>query len=228
MNINLMICKIVSRGEKKAVITKIEKQKNNTDRVNIYIDNEFFLGVSAEIVYKYNLRKGMEINEDMLKEIIDEENYIKAKNTAFNILSHSMQSEEMIRTKLKRKKYEEHIIDRVIKVLKEYKMIDDIELANIIIRDKQNIKKIGKNRIKQDLYNKKIDSKIIEEALSININDEIEYENALYIGEKKMKSIKDIDKRKAYEKLARHLLYKGFSYDIVNKVARKLIKDINK
>lgn len=206
------------------MITKIEEQKNNPDRVNIYMDNEFFLGVSTEIVYKYKLSKGMEVKRDKLREIIDEENYMKAKNTAFNILSYSMQSEEMIRTKLKRKEYEEHIIDRVIKVLKKYKIIDDAELASIIVKDKKNIKRYGKNRIKQDLYRKKIDSKTIEDALSSNINDDEEYKNALYLGRKKIKSIKENDKRKVYEKLVRHLAYKGFSYEIANKVARELIK----
>ena len=206
------------------MITKIEEQKNNADRVNIYMDNEFFLGLSAEIVYKYKLSKGMEIKENKLKEIIDEENYIRAKNTAFNILSHSMQSEEMIRVKLRKKEYEEHIIDRVIKVLKEYKMIDDVELAITIVKDKKNIKRYGKNRIKQDLYKKKIDSKTIEDALLSNINDDEEYKNALYLGKKKIKVIKESDNRKVYEKLVRHLVYKGFNYDIANKVAKELIK----
>ena len=43
-----------------AIITKIEAQKKNTDRVNIYINDEFFMSVFTELVYTFNLKKGME------------------------------------------------------------------------------------------------------------------------------------------------------------------------
>ncbi|WP_026896169.1 recombination regulator RecX [Clostridiisalibacter paucivorans] len=208
-------------------ITKIEQQKKNESRVNIYIDNKFFLGISTEIVYKLRLNKGVEIEEDKLKEIVDEENYIKAKNTAFNILSHNMQSEENIRFKLGKKDYEQHTIDRVIKILKEYKMIDDQELAKMIVNDKKHIKRYGRNRIKQDLYKKGIDKDIIEYAIKSQIKEDEEYKNALYLGQKKLRVIKDKDKRKVYEKLSRHLIYKGFNYDIVKKVVRQLLNDID-
>ena len=46
-----------------AIITKIEAQKKNTDRVNIYINDEFFMSVFTELVYTFNLKKGMEINK---------------------------------------------------------------------------------------------------------------------------------------------------------------------
>ncbi len=193
----------------------------------MYIDDKFFVGISTEIVYKLRLKKGIKVDEDNLKEIIDEEKYNKAKNTAFKILSHSMQSEEMIRVKLRRKEYEDHIIDRVVSVLKDYKMIDDIELAGMIVRDRKNIKKYGKKRIKQDLFKKGIDSNIIDKVISSEVKDDEEYKNALFLGKKKLKTIKDSDKRKVYGKLSRHLAYKGFSFEIVNKVVRELMEDIN-
>ena len=70
-----------------AIITKIEAQKKNTDRVNIYINDEFFMSVFTELVYTFNLKKGMEINKENLKTLLDDDMYIKAKNKALNILS---------------------------------------------------------------------------------------------------------------------------------------------
>ena len=44
-------------------VTEIEIQKNNTERVNIYINNEFAFPCSSELVYKYGLQKGKEIEQ---------------------------------------------------------------------------------------------------------------------------------------------------------------------
>ena len=79
-----------------AIITKIEAQKKNTDRVNIYINDEFFMSVFTELVYTFNLKKGMEINKENLKSLLDDDMYIKAKNKALNILSKADQSEKKI------------------------------------------------------------------------------------------------------------------------------------
>ena len=43
------------------IITKIEAQKKNEDRVNIYLNEQFFMGIYKEIVFTLGLKKGMEI-----------------------------------------------------------------------------------------------------------------------------------------------------------------------
>ena len=49
------------------IITKIEVGKRNKERVNIFINDEFAFSVSAEIVYKENLKVKQEIDIDSLK-----------------------------------------------------------------------------------------------------------------------------------------------------------------
>ena len=41
-----------------AVITKIEAQKRKEDRVNIYVDEKFFMAIYKELVFTFNLKKG--------------------------------------------------------------------------------------------------------------------------------------------------------------------------
>ena len=72
-----------------AIITKIEQQKSNEDRVNIYVDDKYFPAIFKELVFSFNLKKGDEIDENYLKSILSDEMYIKAKNKALNILSSS-------------------------------------------------------------------------------------------------------------------------------------------
>jgi len=208
-----------------AIITKIEAQKKNDDRVNIYVDEKFFMAIYKELVFSFNLKKGQEIDTDYLKNILDDEMYIKAKNKALNILSKASQSEKQIRQKLS-KDFEEHTIYRVIEFLQKYKFVDDEDLATRIINTNVNLNKYGKNKIKQNLYNKGIDKIIIEQAMD-EIDSDKEFENAFYLGKKRYDRLKNEDPRKAYQKIGNHLAYKGFNYDIIKKVLNRLFNDID-
>ena len=59
-------------------ITKIEIQKSNDERANLYLDEKFFSGISLELVVKEHLKVGMEIDEHKLSELILEDEKGKA------------------------------------------------------------------------------------------------------------------------------------------------------
>ena len=206
-----------------AIITKIEQQKKNQDRVNIYVNDEFFTAIYKELVFTFNLKKGDEIDENNLKTILDDEMYLKAKNKALNILSKADQSEKKIREKL-HDDFEESTIDKVIEFLRRNKFIDDNLLAQKIINTNLNLNKCGKNRIKQNLYNKGLDASSIIEAMS-EIDSDIEFENAMHLAKKRYERVKNEDSRKIYQKLSQHLAYKGFDYDIIKRVLNKLLSN---
>ncbi|MFA4036250.1 recombination regulator RecX [Clostridioides difficile] len=202
------------------IITKIEQQKRNDDRVNIYVDDKFFIAIFKELVYTFNLKKGNEINEEELKPILDDEMYIKAKNKALNILSHD-QSEKKLKEKLS-SEFDENIIERVIDFLKSYNLVNDSVLAQKIVNTNVNLNKCGKNRIKQNLYNKGINRSTINEAVS-ELDKDTEFENAMYLAKKRYERVKKEDKKKIYQKISQHLSYKGFDYDIIKRVLNKLL-----
>ncbi len=204
-----------------AIITKIEQQKKNEDRVNIYVNDEFFTAIFKELVFTFNLKKGDEIDEKYLKSILSDEMYLKAKNKALNILSKADQAEKKIREKLSTD-FEEDTINRVIEFLKKNNFINDNLLAQKIVNTNLNLNKCGKNRIKQNLYNKGLDASAINEAMS-DIDSDAEFDNAMYLAKKRYERVKNEDKRKIYQKLSQHLAYKGFNYDIIKRVLNKLL-----
>ena len=207
-----------------SIITKIEIQKNNKERVNIYIDDEFFTGLDLELVDNLKLKKGSIIDEEKLKELISKDNFSKAKNKALRIVNKAEQSEKTLRDKLS--DYDENTINEVIEYMKELRYLDDKGFAQRIAYSNSNISRFGKNKIKQNLYKKGIDKNDIEYVLS-NLDEDTELENALYLARKRYKSIKNEDKRKVYQKLMQHLTYKGFSYNITKKAISNVLDDID-
>ena len=70
-------------------ITKIEIQKKNKNRVNIYMDEEFAFACDAQLVYIHNITKGVIIEKEGLQDIVNEDNYIKGKSCALHFLERS-------------------------------------------------------------------------------------------------------------------------------------------
>lgn len=203
------------------IITKIEAQKKNEDRVNIYLNEQFFMGIYKEIVFTLGLKKGMEIEEDNLRSILRDEMYIKAKNKALSILSKAPQSEKNIISKLSND-FEPDVIEDVLEFLRKYNFVDDEDLAQRIANTNLKLNKCGKNKIKQNLYNKGIDRSTIESVIS-DIDSDIEFENAMYLAKKRYERVKNEDRNKIYQKISQHLAYKGFNYDIIKRVLNKLL-----
>ena len=203
------------------IITKIEAQQKNEDRVNIYLNDQFFMGIYKELVFTLNLKKGMEIDEEVLRNMLYDEMYIKAKNKALNILTKAPQSEKNIITKLS-SDFDEDIIEDVLVFLRKYNFVNDEDLAQRITNTNLKVNKCGKNRIKQNLYNKGIDRNTIDSVVS-DIDSDIEFENAMYLAKKRYERVKNEDKNKIYQKISQHLAYKGFDYSVIKKVLNKLL-----
>ncbi|CAI3245201.1 recombination regulator RecX [Clostridium neonatale] len=203
-------------------ITKIEIQKNNKDRVNIYLDGEYALAINAELVYKENLKVKDDVDISKLQEIAEKESYIRCKESAIKIIERSYKTEKEIRDKLKQKGYEEKQINNSIDFLKEYNFINDNTYAKAFIKDKLSSK--GSQKIKYDLMKKGIAKDIIEENL-IKVDKNEEKEVALNVGRKKYESIrrKESDNYKLSGKLYRFLISRGYAYDIVKDVVKEIM-----
>ena len=205
------------------IITKIEVGKRNKERVNIYIDEEYAFSISAELIYKENIKVKDKIDVDSLKKLADEDNYIKCKNTALKTIERTYKSEKELAQKLALKGYDDHIINRTINFMKEYNLLNDNNYATMYVKDKS--RNIGKKKIKYSLLQNGIDEEIIESELEKINNDEVKaivYEMAL----KKYKvfSKRENDNYKLTQKLYRFLMGKGYDYDLIKDVVKSIVK----
>lgn len=200
-------------------ISSIEVQSKNKERVNIYLNGEYTFSCSAELVYVHNLKSGMEIAIDKFKEIVDEDNYIKAKNAALKFIERSYKSEKEISDKLLLKGYDEKIAERVMKFLRDYNFVNDEKFIEMYIKEKTISG--GRNKIKYSLLRKGISEQLVLEAVD-KIDDVLERKIAKKLFDKKYAILKNSekDKRKLYKKLGDFLIRNGFSGEIVSEILR--------
>lgn len=204
------------------IITKIEAQKRNKDRVNIYIDEDYAFSLSAELVYKEELKIKMQVDNNRLGRIAREESFLKCKDSALRTIERSYKTEKEIRDKLLLKEFDIDSIERTLEFLKEYNLLNDENYVKMYVKDK--IKVEGQNKIKYALIQKGIDEELIKYEISKFDNDS-QKEVAYDLATKKynLLSKREDDKYKISQKLYRFLTTKGYDYSIVSDVVKKVI-----
>lgn len=202
-------------------ISKIEQLKY---KIKVVPETGEPLYFYPDTVYNFGLRKGDELSDEKVEEITDFDQYIYCKQKAFNLLSRRSHSAKELRLKLKAKDFRESVIQKTVNHLQEKSYLDDSQFAELFIRDRLK-RKYGFNRIKRELFEKGIESTIITHYELLYSQDKFNLENAEILAVKKIKEIKrkENDRFKIRMKLGNYLYRRGFSKDIINKVADKLI-----
>lgn len=136
----------------------------------------------------------------------------KAKSYAFRLLGYRARSKGELRQKLLEKGFSQETILHLQDFLEEYGLVNDVTFAQSWIRNRCNLKPMGKNRLKQELQAKGISGDIIAQELT-ELNEEREYELALNLAQKKLS--RGVSKP---VKIAPFLERRGFSYQVIRRV----------
>jgi regulatory protein len=205
-------------------ITSIEPQKRK-GRYNIFLDSEFAFGADKDTVYKFGLRKNDELNENKIKEIRDYDEFNFGKKIAYNYLNYKPRTEKEIKKKLKEQKINDKNIDKIISTLKDLKYLDDSQYAKLYIEEKLTNNPKGKRLIAIKLAEKGINKEVINNVIESQYDEEKEIKKAKEVLTKYLKKVRaksELDKR---QKCYRHLLSKGFDYEVVKSACK--IEDSN-
>ena len=120
--------------EKTWQITGIETQKNNPDRVNIYLDGAFGFGLARQVVIQQHLHEGDRLTDAVIDRVLLKEEVVRAKNGAIRLLSYRARSEAELRKKLSERGYSSRVIERVIGDFLRAGLLDDRSFAMAFAR----------------------------------------------------------------------------------------------
>jgi regulatory protein len=207
------------------IITKIEKQRKNSKRWNLYIDGEFSCGISEDTFLKFGLRTNDEITDDLINEIKKFDEYQFAKKSALDLLSYRIRSTTEIRDKLKSKKISSDTIDKTISHLDKIGLINDEEFARQLVLSKTGKKPAGKNVIRQKLFQKGISKNIADNVIEELYTGDKENELITEVYNKYAKKINGMDKYQKRRKLFEYLMRKGFGIDSINEFLNEKLKE---
>lgn len=193
------------------IVTKVEVCKKNKNRVNIFVDNEFFMSAFLEVAYLNQIKSGTVINEKNLNELLSSEELKKAESYAIKLLSKFIKTEIEVKKKLLEKGFSVQTINLVLSKLKTYGYVNDKAYA-------KNYKAFNENNkspllIKQQLKQKGVSDELIN---NLTFDYETELNTAKKLALKWLKN-KTITKEILF-KLSNYLYSKGFNPEICKKV----------
>lgn len=209
-------------------ITKIESQKKNPGRKNIFANEEFIAGVSDETLLRAGLRTGDEVTDERLKALIQEEETVGAKRVALRFLARRPRTAKEIRNKLRENEFGETDINRTIESLEQSGLINDTEFAKMYIRDALSLKPTGRNLLKRKLLLLGIERAIVDQVSQETFADVDDHAAAMEAGRKFLK--KSTATRKTSDvqlrnRLASFLSRRGFTWETIVPVMKALTKE---
>lgn len=190
-------------------ITAITPQGKDKTRCSIYVDGRFYCGLTIETTVKNRLKVGQSVSAEYLSEIQLESEKRTALDKALTHLTATQKTEREIRDFLTKKGYLPAIAEYVLEKLRGYNFVNDGEYAKAYVTAKSSKK--GERLIRMELRAKGIADADAADALA-EIDEEAQISSAKAVLEKYMRG-KTAD-APTLQKAYRHLLSKGYSFDV--------------
>lgn len=211
----------------KQKITSITAQKR-PGRFNVFLDGNYAFSVSEEVLVKFQLSKGKELDSTDLEEIFKADDLSKALNKALDYLSYSLRTEKETRQKLAKEGLEDDIIENVVKKLTKMKLLNDSEYAKSYVRTMAKTTDKGPRLIANSLKEKGINLCDTEDAL-LEYPAEMQLKNALKVAKKTVAKSKKKSFNECNQKITQALLNKGYSSELASQVRQSLnlTKDVD-
>jgi len=206
-------------------ITALEPQASNPERINLYVDGRFLLGVNTAIVLQLGLQLGQELLPDQLELLRREEAEQRAVDRALNYLSFRPRSREEVRRYLRRKETPPEIIDAALARLDRLDFVNDHNFAEFWIGTREQFSPRGARALKNELRMKGVDREVVNEL----VDDEQDGERALRAGRKKamlLVNIPGMDYATFRNRLGSFLQRRGFGYEVTTRTVRALWKEL--
>lgn len=202
-------------------ISALKIQKRNPNRVNIYLDGEFGLGVTRIIAAR--LHVGQSLDEEKIKMLQEQEVREVAYERALQILSRRPHSEGEIRWKLARKDFSDEEISDVIQRLRTAGLVADEQFARDWVENRSAFRPRSRRMLALELRQKGIDDETVQAVLEDAVDDD---DLAYQAASRYARRLDKLEWDKFRERLGGFLLRRGFSYGTAQPVIKKVWQEM--
>lgn len=208
-------------------VTSIVRQKKDSRRASLFLDEAFAFGVCDETVEQFRLRKGDYIDRELFEKISEFDYGVEAKRIALHYLNFRARSEKEIRERLAKEDIPEAVIARVLEFLKAQNFVNDEAWSKAFVNDTLARKPVSARHLEYGLRQKGVPKAVIAETISqLNANESDE-DRAIQAAHKRWPRIlkSERDPRKQKQKLYTFLAARGFSFGTIDEVYKRICTD---
>lgn len=201
-------------------ITEIRDQVRDPERVSLFIDGEFRIGLPRIAVAERNLCVGQILTEEDLAELETVDEISRATNQAVRLLAHRPRARRELQTRLRRNGFSDQAISAALNRMEELGYINDQQFATYWVENRAEHRPRGRRLIAQELRAKGVAPDVIEQAVDEAEIDE--YGQALELARQRSGRMQGLESQVWRRRMAGFLQRRGYSMEIVRRVLEEL------
>ena len=204
------------------VITALEAQKRNPNRVNVHLDGVYAFSLSR-IVAAW-LTVGREMSDNEIGELQKNNDYEEAAQVALRFIAYKPRTTAEVRKRLMESNFPEPAIEHTLSHFTQTGLINDGQFARNWVDDRQAFHPRSARQMDFELRRKGVGREDIDAALTeVSDDDQMAYQ----LASQKINRYKSLDFSEFRSRLSGMLARRGFSYETVTRVVNRLWSERN-
>jgi regulatory protein len=197
------------------VITALQLQKRNKERVNLFLDGEFAFALHLSLAA--NLQKGQTLSPAQINELQQADEAQSAYQSALYFLSYRPRSQTEVGQHLRGKEFAPSTIASVLQRLVTERYLDDSAFAQFWLESREQFRPRSVRALRYELRQKGVDKEVIDETL-VTVDEEA---SAWAAVEGKLARWQTLEQAEFSQKVIGFLARRGFSYAITRQVCKR-------
>lgn len=207
-------------GSETQIITRLETQKRNVQRVNVYVNDVFALSLSLDEAAK--LHKGQALSDADIVALRGDDEVERAVVRATRFLATRPRSEFEVRQALTRKDVPQPVIESALERLRALGYLDDLAFAEFWVSNRRQFKPLSARALRYELRQKGISSDIIDTVLQTQDEEEDAYRAA----QAQFRRVRAASRAELRQKLMMFLARRGFSPRVSRDALARLLDEL--
>ncbi|MBX0327831.1 RecX family transcriptional regulator [Oscillochloris sp. ZM17-4] len=205
-------------------ITALRAQANSSQRVNVFLDGEFAIGVSLNTLAREGLAVGLLIDDETWARIEATEQADRALQAGMRLIEVRPRSIAELRQRLRRKELPPPAIDYAIARLSEIGLLDDAAFSQQWVDNRRAFRPRGSLALRDELRRKGVPRALIDAALAVDEDDageaaEQERQRARDLARRALGRYATSPDRFTFQrKLGSYLQRRGFTFEIIRPI----------
>ncbi|MGB8706936.1 MAG: RecX family transcriptional regulator [Dehalococcoidia bacterium] len=194
------------------------RSNDRKKQVNVFVDGLFSFAIVEELAVTNRLKVGQHLSADQIEELKEANLFQSCFAAALHYLSYRPRSENEVRQRLRRRGFDNKVVDEVIFRLKGRRLIDDVAFSEYWRNNRLSFSPRSGRLIKLELRQKGVAAETANEVVKDLDDENYVYEAGLRKARRLSSSDYDDFRRRLYGYLRR----RGFNYETVNFAVARL------
>ena len=198
-------------------VAAIERQPRR-QRLSLHLSDGSVLSLTPDIVARFRLATGQSLTGERITTISGEQAREDAMATALRLIAFRPRSEKEMRQALARRAVTSGLQDDVIARLRELALLNDSAYAASFVESRDSSSPRSRRLLAQELRLKGVARDLASESVAA-IDD---IDAAYRAGQRRARSMSRLEYKDFERRLGGFLLRRGFGFDVVRQVVRRL------